>query len=91
MVKNIILHRLYNIQIDINIPHSLLYIDNFNAFTKTKCFKTDYILCLLFFSNQLNIGFARPLLASNHVEYHYTLIYFLFHTKSQVFTPTQKT
>jgi hypothetical protein len=50
-IKNIILHRLYNIQIDINIPYSPLYIDNFNVFKKTKCFKTDYIFRLLFFSN----------------------------------------
>jgi hypothetical protein len=83
-VKNIIFHRLYNIQIDINIPHSPLYIDNFNAFTKTKCFKTDYILHLFFF-NQLNIGFARPLPASNHVKYHHTPIYSLFYTESQLY------
>jgi hypothetical protein len=85
MVKNIILYRLYNIQIDINIPYSLLYIDNFNAFTKTKCFKTDYILHLLFFSNQLNIGFAWPLPASNCVKYHHTPIYSLFYMKSQLY------
>ena len=51
--------------------------DDFSAFTKLRCFKTDYILRLLAFSSSFNIRFGRPLASFQSVDV-FTPIHKLF-------------
>src|ERR1044072_7186401 len=63
-------HRLSSIQKDINMPYSPLLLTDFSCFIKTKCFRTDLVFRILFFSNNLGISFARPQPASQNVDKH---------------------
>src|ERR1043166_6125584 len=77
-------HRLMTIQKDINIPYSPLLLSDFSCFLKTKCFKTDFIFRLLFFSGNIGISFARPLPASQSVENH-TPLFSLFNNNPSLY------
>src|ERR1044072_2705655 len=71
-------HRLSSIQKDINMPYSPLLLTDFSCFIKTKCFRTDLVFRILFFSNNLGISFARPQPASQNVNNHTPLfLYFV--------------
>jgi len=56
--KLALLHRLTLIQQELHVPYSPLYLRNFNAFSKTKCFQIDSLFRLLHFSFQIGISFA---------------------------------
>src|SRR5436305_2588979 len=61
------LHRLTLIQQELHVPFSPLYLHNFNAFSKTKCFQIDSLFRLLHFSSQIGISFAfNQLTVSNN-------------------------
>src|ERR1044072_6001415 len=77
-------HRLMTIQKDINIPYSPLLLSDFSCFLKTKCFKTDFIFRLLFFSRNIGISFARTLPASQSVKNH-TPLFSLFNDNPSLY------
>src|SRR3990170_454224 len=83
IIKDIYLHRLYNIAQMLCIPHSPLLLRNFSAFTKTKIFRTDSLFRILFFSHRIGISFADPAEASLSVDHH--PIYEFFHNNSTLF------
>ena len=59
------------------MPYSPLLLTDFSCFIKTKCFRTDLVFRILFFSNNLGISFARPQPASQNVDKH-TPLFSLF-------------
>jgi hypothetical protein len=80
-IKHLLLHRLYDIKIDLHIPFSPLLLDEFTAFEKTNTFRCDFIFRFLAFAKPLGISFARTLPAATSpsvLPMHHTPIYTLF-------------
>ncbi|MGF7231783.1 hypothetical protein, partial [Arachidicoccus sp.] len=72
ITKLALLHRLTLIQQELHVPFSPLYLNNFNAFSKTKCFQIDSLFRLLYFSSQIGISFAfnRSTVNANWIPIH---------------------